>query len=257
MQHAPATGRRELRYCDQRELAQRAQRIGGDVVAYQIEVSADDARAGCAMLRRASSARFSPNELPPEMQRRMRPRTARCDSRRRLRAGRSRFPRRSPGRTPDRSCRSRRAARGGCRSKSPRRSADRDKSEPPPAPARATIGSVSRVAGHGLSSQKRGSEQISALFENGVIVPIVGSDARTARQRVQPAASDDRVGIEQHDVGVGTRALDAAVGGQREAEVGARWRATSDCGRRARLRFARNTRDRRVGATHRRSASSR
>ena len=36
---------------------------------------------------------------------------------------------------------------------------------------------VSADPGHALSSQKRGNEQTSALFENGVTVPIRGSGA--------------------------------------------------------------------------------
>ena len=46
-------------------------------------------------------------------------------------------------------------------------------------------------SGHGLSSQKRGNEQISALFENGVIVPIVASVAAQCRS----ASSQPRVTI--------------------------------------------------------------
>src|SRR6185295_82937 len=38
-------------------------------------------------------------------------------------------------------------------------------------------GPASRSSGQALSSQKRGNEQISALFENGVTVAIAGSDA--------------------------------------------------------------------------------
>src|SRR5437773_10892952 len=41
----------------------------------------------------------------------------------------------------------------------------------------ATSDSGSAAGGHGLLTQKRGSEQVSALFENGVIVPIRGSEA--------------------------------------------------------------------------------
>ncbi len=40
-----------------------------------------------------------------------------------------------------------------------------------------TSGSWSLPGGQGLLAQKRGSEQISALFENGVMVPMRGSDA--------------------------------------------------------------------------------
>src|SRR5450755_1129641 len=50
-----------------------------------------------------------------------------------------------------------------------------------------TIGSVSRSEGHLLFSQKRGSEQISALLENGVMVPIKASDcAQRASLSSQP-----------------------------------------------------------------------
>ena len=61
--------------------------------------------------------------------------------------------------------------------------------------------SGSRCAAHALSSQKRGNEQISALFENGVIVPIRRIGFGAAHERDEPAARDDRIGIEQHDVG--------------------------------------------------------
>src|SRR5437667_12479748 len=45
----------------------------------------------------------------------------------------------------------------------------------------------SRSGGHALFSQNRGKEQISALFENGVIVPIRVSDAaQRARASSQP-----------------------------------------------------------------------
>ena len=55
----------------------------------------------------------------------------------------------------------------------------------------ARSGSASCAGAHGLSSQKRGKEQISALFENGVIVPIVGSVAA----QCSSASSQPRVTI--------------------------------------------------------------
>ena len=121
--------------------------------------------------------------------------------------------------------------------------------------APAPCGSGSRAGGHALFSQKRGSEQISALFENGVIVPMVASDcAQRASASSQPARHD-RVGIEQHDVGAGARLAHAAIGGQREAEI-ALVREQHEL-RQARAReLARNMPPTRgIGATRRRSAA--
>src|SRR2546430_11568873 len=53
-----------------------------------------------------------------------------------------------------------------------------------------TRGQESSAAGQELLTQKRGSEQISALFEKGVIVPMRGSDAaQRASLSSQPAVT--------------------------------------------------------------------
>ncbi len=71
----------------------------------------------------------------------------------------------------------RRAARGGrtCRSRRPSAGPDRSGPRPRRAP-RAPVRGRCRPA-TALFTQKRGNEQISALFENGVIVPCRGSVA--------------------------------------------------------------------------------
>ena len=65
----------------------------------------------------------------------------------------------------------------------------------------ARTGFGSRSCGHGLFSQKRGNEQISALFENGVTVAIAASEAAQRASAVKPARCHDCVGVEQHDIG--------------------------------------------------------
>ena len=110
---------------------------------------------------------------------------------------------------------------------------------------------IARRRGHGLFSQKRGNEQISALFENGVIVPMRGSVAAQRSSASSQPRGDDRVRVEQHDVGA--RQLHAAVGRPGEAEVAlvAQQRRPAE---RAPLEFGEVRGDRRDRATRRRSA---
>ncbi len=116
--------------------------------------------------------------------------------------------------------------------------------------ARAT-GSGSAPTGHGLFSQKRGNEQISALFENGVMVPMRGSVAA----QCMIASSQPGVTIVS-ELSSTTSARDScmpAVGGAGEAQV--RLVAQQhDLRVRAPLELARSTRRCADPATRRRSA---
>ena len=102
-------------------------------------------------------------------------------ARRARRACTGRSPRRSPRRTPGRSRRSRRAARGARTCRSPRRSAGRDRSAPRPRRTRARPARDRRRRATRCSRRSAGTSRISALFENGVIVPIDGSVAAQRR----------------------------------------------------------------------------
>ena len=198
-------------------LAHRPQRIGGDVVAHHrpvMRMPRERAVAGCA--RRARALRPA-NERPPVW-------TTKASSASTLRqpgvarrAGRNRSPRHSRRRTPGRTCRCHRSPRGGRTCRSRRRSAVRGMSARRQLRAHARIrsGIVAVMPSVVLAeARKRADLRVVGKRRNR-------RDARVgcgaAQQRVEPAARDDRVRIEQHDVGA--RPLHAAVRRRREAEI--------------------------------------
>ena len=155
-------------------------------------------------------------------------------------------------RTPDRRRRSRRSARGARRGRSPRRSAGRDRSAPPRARAPRAPAPDRRRRATGCSRRSAGYEQISALFENGVTVPIRGSDAAQRTSASSQPAVTIGVGVEQHDVGA--RQRHAPIGGAGEARGCASLAQQRDVRQRAAGELRRDTRRSPGRATRRRSA---
>ncbi len=118
----------------------------------------------------------------------------------------------------------------------------------------ARVGSGSASSGQALFTQNRGNEQISALFENGVIVPMRGSAAAQRRSASsQPAVTM----VSELSSTTSSRAMpQPAVGRRREPEVGFVRAAGGRAGGGARR--ARRTEPRSPGrATRRRSAGAR
>ncbi len=214
--------------------------------------SADGVRAGAPCCAAPSSDFCPANERPPRCSDDTRRRRARSGSPRNARACRSRSPRRSRGRTPDRTRRSRRSVRAGRRSRSPRPWAGHGYvgTAARASAARTGLGIVA-VARHVVLAESRKRADLRVVGERRY-----GSDARLRRraagERVSQPVGDDRVGVEQHDVGARQQSH-APVRGRREAAV-APVAQELDVRQRAPRERGEVRGDRRDRATRRRSA---